>query len=413
MNDLPLRFFIALAMSCLVGLERENSGMKQGRRVALGVRTYSIVGMLGFGCAWLHSVGNPWALPAGLLGVTTLAVMGYIAKMKEGRMGWTSEVAVLLTYIVGALSLLSEQLWAPMALGVVGALLLSEKADIEQYVMRLDQTEFLAGLKFLLVTLVILQALPDTSYTEFQINPRKVWWIVVLVSSVGFVGYFLQKRFGSKHGLWLSGILGGMVSSTAVSIAVGRIAQRSPDRGASALQASLLASCMMYPRILILIWFIRPDYGERLHWPLLLLALPGIIMAFMVKPGAENLAEQETVPATQNPFEVRPALLFATLFVALSAATVLVTTNFGKAGLLMLAGIMGITDIDPFILSLAQQPGELVKLNIAAILLAILSNTLIKGVYFGGLVKEERRNAFLRYGIWAALHAPFVFWAAS
>ncbi|HBF33286.1 TPA: hypothetical protein DDW35_01855 [Candidatus Sumerlaeota bacterium] len=412
MNDLPLRFFIALAMSCLIGLERETSGMKQGRRVALGVRTYSIVGMLGFGCAWLQSAGNPWALPTGMLGVTTLAVMGYIAKMKDGRMGWTSEVAVLLTYVVGALSLMGV-LWAPMALGVVGAFLLSEKADIEQYVMRLDQAEFLAVLKFLLVTLVILQALPNTPYTDFQINPRKVWWIVVLVSTVGFIGYFLQKKFGSKHGLWLSGILGGMVSSTAVSIAVGRIAQRAPERGSNALQASLFASCVMYFRVLALIWFIRKDYAQQLLWPMLLLALPGLIMAFLVKPSVENPVGRETVPAAQNPFEVRPALLFATLFVALSAATVLVRTYYGNAGLLSLAAFMGVTDIDPFILSLAQQPGTLEKLNIAAILLAILSNTLVKGVYFGSLVKDERRAAFTRYGIWAALHVPFVLLAAS
>lgn len=404
MQDLPLRFFIALAMSFLVGLERETSAIKQHKHVPLGVRTYTIVGMLGFACAWLQKEGNLWALPAGMLCVAVLTVPGYLAKAREGHIGWTSEAAALLTFTVGALSMLAE-LWAPISLGVVCALLLSEKADLEKVVLQLDQVEFLAVIKFLLVTLVILLAMPDTPYTAFQINPRKVWWVVVMVSTVGFVGYFLEKKFGDGKGLWLSGILGGIVSSTAVSIAAGRIAQQSPERGRTALRASLLASCMLYPRVLALLWILRPEYFWMLWWRLALLGLVGLALAMLMKMPAAP-PDGNGMQGPQNPFEIRPALLFAALFIGLSILTQIVTGLYGKSGLLGLAAVMGVTDIDPFILSLAQQLGPAQAIVPAAILLAIMSNTMVKGVYFGSLVRGERSNALARFGIWAALHAP-------
>lgn len=402
-----LRFVVALALGFLVGLERESTGVERKGRVFVGVRTYSLISLYGFACGWLSNMKVALALPFGMLSIVALALVGYLTKAKEGHYGWTSEVAALLTFIVGALTLLTD-VWVPMALGIISTILLSEKAEIEKLVERLDKSEFLAVLKFLLVTVIILPVLPDREYTPFKLNPTRIWQIVIMVSTIGFVGYFLTKKFGSKVGLWLSGVLGGIVSSTAVSVAAGRMAQNAPERSASALQASLLASSVMYFRILVFLWIINPAFLPLLWWKLLALAAIGIAMVFFSKaPRAD--AEAIATPSLQNPFEIRPAVLFAVLFVMLSVTTVLVKNAFGNAGVLLLSGFVGVTDITPFVLSLVHRgaaPVETVLLS--AIIVAMLSNTLLKGVYFGMLAKTVRQEAFWKYGVWAFLHVPFI-----
>jgi hypothetical protein len=189
MNDISLpiqvRFFIALGLSLLIGLERESSGVITKGRVFAGVRTYSLIGVFGFACGWLVKINIPWALPIGMISLAAIAIVGYLAKLKNDFVGWTSEVAALLTFVMGALCLLTD-IWVPLALGIVGTFLLSEKAMFEHYVERLNNAEFLAVVKFMLITLIILPVLPDKAYTQFDLNPRRIWQIVVLVSTVGF-----------------------------------------------------------------------------------------------------------------------------------------------------------------------------------------------------------------------------------
>ncbi|NLI15080.1 MAG: DUF4010 domain-containing protein [candidate division Zixibacteria bacterium] len=278
---------------------------------------------------------------------------------------------------------------------------------MEKYVISLDNAEFLAVIKFLLITLIILPILPNQEYTEFNLNPRRIWQIVVLVSTVGFAGYFLTKKFGSKAGLWLSGLLGGIVSSTAVSIATGRIAQQSPDRSVNALQATVLASSVMYLRILALIWFIQPDLVPLVWWKLVILSVVGLVLSiYREKPPVSN--GDQSVKNLTNPFEVRPALVFASLFVLLSVVTILTQRFYGDSGLKTLAVIIGVTDIDPFILSLVNQTTIAQSLAISAIIISMMSNTVIKGIYFGFLAKNVRKAAAWRFGLWAVLHIPII-----
>ncbi|WP_457654614.1 MgtC/SapB family protein [Rhodocaloribacter sp.] len=398
----PLRLLVALLLGILIGLERESS--KKEFEEYAGVRTFTLLSLFGFGCAWLFQLQVTLALPLGLLAVGALTVLEYLTKRQGGHRGWTSEVAALLTYVIGALALLAD-VWVPMALGVIATLLLAEKAQIETYVERLEKTEFLAVVKFLLVTVIILPALPDRGYTRFALNPAHIWQIVVLVSSIGFVGYFLSKRFGKRVGLWLSGLLGGIVSSTAVTVAVGRLAQRSPEQRGSALQATLLASAVMYLRILVLVWILNPAFMPDLWWRLVLLFIVGVALAVPVHPTHAVPSEPPT-STLQNPFEIRPAVVFASLFVVLSVATTLVKNAFGDAGLLTLSALVGVTDIDPFILSLIRGSAAVSRLIVTAILLAMMSNTIVKGVYFSMLVKPVRKATLWRFGLWAALHIP-------
>jgi len=224
-ND-QLRFLVAIALGFLVGLERESRvGSTLTAKLTAGVRTYTLISLFGFGCAWLYRMKIDFIIPVGIIVIGGMILTSYLAKQKSGAVGWTSEIAALLTFVVGVLSLIAD-IWIPTALGIVATLLLSEKAELEHYIEKLDKSEFLAVIKFLIVTLIILPALPDKAYTQFNLNPYRIWQIVILVSSIGFVGYFLMKKFGEKIGLALSGLLGGIASSTAVSIAMGNIAKK-------------------------------------------------------------------------------------------------------------------------------------------------------------------------------------------
>jgi uncharacterized membrane protein (DUF4010 family) len=262
-----LRFAVALGLGFLVGLEREGAQPDDRKIFFGGVRTFPILSMYGFACAWLAANGQSFMLPVGLVSVLALAAVSYIEKTKTGRFGATTEASALLTFATGALTVLTD-LRLAMALGVTNTLLLSEKATLEAYVERLDKVEFLAIVKFLIVTVIIYPALPNREFTAYRLNPSRIWQIVMVVSSVGFVGYFLTRKFGHRVGLWLSGLLGGIVSSTAVSVAAGRIAQKDEAQGAAALQATLLASSVMYLRVLVFIGFLNPAAFSLLWRPM-------------------------------------------------------------------------------------------------------------------------------------------------
>jgi len=401
-----LRFIVALALGFLIGLERESASTEHKGKTFAGVRTYTIISLLGFGCGWLFHINVTMAIPVGMISVAALIVMEYVGKLKEGRVGWTSEVSALLTFIIGALSLLAD-VWVAMALGITTTFLLSEKAELESYVEKLNKSEFLAVLKFLIVTLIILPALPDKDYTQFNLNPTHIWQIVIMVSTIGFIGYFLMKKFGGKVGLWVSGLMGGMVSSTAVSIAVGRIAKNNPEQGNNALQASILASSIMYLRILAIIWIINPGIIHELWWKLVILTIIGVIIAFTIKPAAQKPGQHQ-VSTLQNPFEIKPAIIFAALFVLLSVITILVKKFLGNAGLIILSAVVGVTDIDPFILSLVRQSQPIEHIIVSAIIVAMMSNTIIKAIYFAVQAKNQQKKTYILYGIWALLHIPII-----
>ena len=409
-NNFELRFALALAIGFLIGLERERAGAQApNHRVFAGMRTFTLVSLFGFACGLLHRLGVALAAPLGVLVIGGLATVEYFAKLREGRVGWTTEAAVLLTFTIGALALLAEP-WVPLALGVIGTLLLSEKSRLEHLVVSLDGAEFLAVLKFLIVTALILPIVPDRDFTEFHLNPHKIWLIVVMVSSVGFGGYFLTKKLGARYGWWLSGLAGGIVSSTAVSVAAGRAAQQQPAQASRALQAALLASSVMYLRVLALVAILNPVFVPWLAWRLPALCLVGLVLACFVRT-PDDSAVSGTVGTLHNPFEIVPALVFAVLFVVLVVITKLVQAQFGDSGLLALSAIVGVADIDPFILSIVQSNGSATAMLMAAILVAMMFNTIAKGVYFGMQASAVRRAALWRFAVWALLHVPLVAFA--
>ena len=401
---LGLRFTVALAVGFLVGLERESTRREHRQFFFGGVRTFPLLSLYGFGCAWLLEKGVALALPVGLLSVAVLSGIAYVEKIKVGRRGATSEIAALLTFVAGAMALMAD-IRLPVALAVVNTLVLSEKSALESYVDRLDRAEFLATLKFLLVTVVIYPALPNIEYTPFQLNPARIWQIVVLVSGIGFIGYILARKIGPRAGLPLSGLMGGIASSTAVSVATGRLARDNPEQFGAALRANLLGSSVMYVRLAVLLAVFGRPYLPDLGWRLLLLGAAGMLLSLTLRDG--GTAADGKTPHIQNPVEIRVALLFGLVFVALRLATRLAEQHFGSAGVMGLGALAGVVDVDPFVLSMFQGQTA-ARLVVSGVLVAVMINTMAKGVYFALLSGQRRAASLWRYGCLALLHLPLL-----
>lgn len=405
-ND-QLRFLVALALGFLIGLERESRSGTAASKLTAGVRTYTLISLFGFGCAWLYRINVEFIIPVGIVVIGGMILASYLAKQKSGAVGWTSEIAVLITFITGVLALLAD-IWIPLTLGVTATLLLSEKAELERYIEKLDKSEFLAVIKFLIVTIIILPALPDKDYTQFKLNPYKIWQIVILVSSIGFVGYFLMKKFGFKAGLWLSGLLGGIASSTAVSIAMGNIAKKNEPLSGRAFQAVILASSVMYLRILVIIYLLNSVLAFGIWWKLVILFIVGILLALFTHSNHTE-STGDRITTIQNPFEIKPAVLFAFLFILLSIATIWVQQFFGSTGLMTLSMIVGVTDIDPFIVSIINNQIVAERVIYSAILISMMSNTIVKAFYFGFLVKSLRKRISIIFAFWVVIHFIMIF----
>jgi uncharacterized membrane protein (DUF4010 family) len=371
-----------LFLSFLVGLEREERKASNDRFAFGGVRTYPLIGLIGYSMARL-SGGELMPQALGFAVVGAFLLLSYWHKLaSSGYSGVTTEMSALATYLVGAF-VYRELYWIATAITVASVLLLELKSRLEDLAKRIEADDILTFTKFLLLAAVILPLLPDASFTEFQINPYKTWLIVVAVSGVSYGSYVLQRLAKGQGGVILAAVLGGAYSSTVTTVA---LARRSKESGQSHLFAGgiLIASGVMYLRLAALLALFNQGLMERLApWFLALAA------AAIAAGGLWSRRKEDTEPASnqpldsKNPLEISAALIFAALFVAMLVATHLAVTYLGDKGVYTLAAVMGVTDVDPFIMGMTQSAPSLTPLPVAAagILIAAASNNLVKGIY--------------------------------
>ncbi|MGA9799064.1 MAG: MgtC/SapB family protein [Terriglobales bacterium] len=376
-----LKIVLVLFLSFLIGLEREEHKAALGSYSFGGVRTFPLIGLIGYSLALL-SGAQLLPLTAGFLVIAGFLLLSYWHKLSSAEAaGITSEMSGLTTFLVGALVYYGH-FWIATTLSVASLLLLDLKASLEKLAVRVGSQEILTFAKFLLLTGVILPVLPNQEFSQFHINPFKTWLVVVAVSTISYGSYVLQ-RLTKGGGVVLAAVLGGAYSSTVTTFVLARRAAREshPHLFAGSI---LIASGVMYLRLIALLaLFNRPLMS--------LLALPFLVLAGLAA-GIGWLWTRRTDSATQpmaaefepkNPLELLAAFLFAALFLAMLIATQLAITYLGTAGVNTLAGIMGVTDVDPFIMGMTQAAGTLTPLKIAAVavLIAAASNNLVKGIY--------------------------------
>jgi uncharacterized membrane protein (DUF4010 family) len=395
---------LVLFLSFLIGFEREEHKARVTHYVFGGIRTFPLLGFVGYGLARL-SEGNVLSLAIGFAAVGALMSISYWHKVRaDGTAGPVTELSGLLTYLVGAL-VYAGAYWIAVALGVVAVLLLELREGLERLTARVGRDEVAAFIKFLVLAIVILPVLPDRSFTRFEINPFRTWLVLVAVSGLSYASYALQKGLKGRGGVLLTAVLGGAYSSTATTVVLARQAK---DAGAPRLYAGsmLAASGVMYLRMVILVALFDTRLAGVLAPGFVALALAaigaGVALALRRATGRRGEA---TTPLNANPLELRPAFLFGAAFLLVLVLTRLALEYVGRGGLYGLAALTGLSDVDPFVLGLAQSGGhgEPMHVAAAAIVIAASGNNVAKGVYARAFGDRATGNlALILLGLLAA-----------
>ena len=399
-----IKIGLVLFLSFLLGLEREEHKTATTEYAFGGVRTFPLIGLIGYATATLASdQGVPILL--GLAVIAGFLMLSYWRKLQSpGPSGVTSEVSALATYLVGAL-VARDEFWIATTLSVAGLFLLELKTALEGLTKRIAPEQILTFTKFLLLTAVILPILPNREFGPIAINPFKTWLVVVAVSSISYGSYVVREMTAGRGGLTLAAVLGGAYSSTATTLVLSREAARE-KRPHLVSGATLMASGMMYLRLAALVGLFNRALLGMLGVPFLGLAAAALGGGW----AWSRLADARDTPAKhsfepKNPLELGTALLFALVFLVMLTATHLAIAYLGRVGLFSLAALMGVTDVDPFIMGMTQAGGQATPLAAAAaaILIAASSNNLVKGIY--AYAACDRRTGIMSLLLLAGLAA--------
>ncbi len=376
-----VKIVLVLFLSFLIGLEREEHKTSGGKYSFGGVRTFPLIGLIGYSIAVLSGT-QLIPLTIGFAVIASFLLLSYWHKVSSAAAGVTTEMSGLATFLVGAL-ICYGHFWIATTLCVASLLLLDLKTVLEKLAVRVAPHEVLTFAKFLLLTGVILPVLPNQDFTQFHINPFKTWLVVVAISSISYASYVLQKATKQQGGVVLSAVLGGAYSSTATTVVMARRSahEKRPHLFAGCI---LMASGMMYLRIAALVTLFSHQLMSVLVVPFLTLAGLAVGIGWLwtrIPDDSQQHVDQQYNP--KNPLELLTAFAFAALFLVMLVATQFALTHLGQTGVNTLAAIMGVLDVDPFIMGMTQATGALAPLKIAAVatLIAASSNNAAKGVY--------------------------------
>ncbi|MGC1460613.1 MAG: MgtC/SapB family protein [Terracidiphilus sp.] len=411
------KIVLVLFLSFLLGLEREEHKVA-GNYTFGGVRTFPLIGLIGYSLA-LISGTQLLALTVGFLVVAGFLFLSYwhklVAPQSSGYIaGVTTEMSGLATFLVGVL-ICSGHFWIATTLAVASLLLLDLKVSLQKLATTIAPNEIFTFAKFLLLSGVILPALPNQEFGQFHINPFKTWLVVVAISTISYASYVLQKITKGQGGIVLAALLGGAYSSTVTTVVMAKRAAR--EQHPHLFAGGILIACgVMYLRLAALLALFNRQLMSVLLAPFLVLAGAALVVGWLWsrrKDKSEDEIQREYDP--KNPLELLTAFMFAGLFLAMLIITQLAVKYLGTGGVDTLAAIMGVSDVDPFIMGLTQAAGTLTPVNVAAgaILIAAASNNVVKGIYAYSLADKKTGLQALLFllGLAAAGLVPLIWFA--
>jgi uncharacterized membrane protein (DUF4010 family) len=383
-----VKIVLTLFLCFLIGLEREEHKVAGQRYSFGGVRTFPLIGLIGYAMALL-SGAQLVPLTVGFAVIGAFMWLSYRHKLESHpEAGVTTEMSGLATYLVGAL-VSRDQFWIATTLAVLSIFLLELKEVLENLATKIPGEEILTVAKFILLTFVILPVVPDRDFGPYHVNPFKAWLIVVAVSGVSYGSYILEKVSKGKGGIRLAALLGGAYSSTFTAFVMAKRSRsvRAPHGYAGGI---LIASGVMYFRFLVLIGFFNWELMLWLLVPFVVLGLIGVAGGWVwsgLSDEPDRGKPEEFL--TRNPLELTAAFSLAVVFVALFVATNFALVYLGRGGIYGLAVLSGVAPVDPFIMGLTQTAGKVTSMELAAagVVVAGASNNLAKGLlasFLGG-----------------------------
>lgn len=381
------RFGVALILGFFMGLQREyayRQRVDEEGELMAGARTFPIIALLGAVAALgAGELGNAWPFAVTIMAVALLLGVGHFWQAREREMGLTTEMAALVAFFTGALCYW-EYVRLAAAIGVGTAVLLSLKVQMHTFARRIDREDVYATLKFAVITVIILPLLPKQGYGPVPFDvlvPYNVWLMVVLISGISFLGYVLIQLVGPRRGVGLTGLLGGLASSTAVTLSVAERSRDSKGLDKALAMAVLIAWSIMFVRVIVEVAVVHPPLLRSVWAP-----ITGVCVASLAYCGylyqMQPTDDHDEPQIVRNPFRLAPAITFGVLYAVILVATNWAQAFFGDAGVYFSSVAAGLADVDAITLSMARlnQSGDLTDLTATrAILIGAAANTVLKG----------------------------------
>lgn len=384
--EIFIRLAVALAVGLLIGLERGRYERSESRTIEsriTGMRTFGLIGLLGALCALLAQEIHLLFLGISFFGfVVLMTAFHIIASSEEHEYGITTVIASLITFALGSVAMIGY-INVTAAVAVIMTIILGMKPILHKVEEKLKRIELDATLKLLLISVVVLPVLPDRGFGPWNaLNPYTIWWMVVLIAGISYTGYFGNKIAGPKRGLLLTGIFGGIASSTAVTLNFSRIGRKNIELASIVSASILVAAGIMFPRVLLIAGIVSPAVAKLMILPLVIMTtICFISAAWLSRFQLTDIPEKKQV--LRNPFELKVALQLAAILAVIMFLARGFQEWFGEAGIFILAALSGITDVDAINLALSEMAlNKELAINIAAkaIIVATIMNTLAKGL---------------------------------
>ena len=396
--DYLYRLALAAGIGLLIGVQREAVYDEPEGKLFAGARTFALMGIAGYLAALAaHQTGSGLPIAAGILALTALMALSYREDLAVGKAGMTTEMAATVAYGTGSLCY-----WGLLplaaAVGVTVTALLSLKHEIRSFTHAITSEDIYATVKFAVISVIVLPLLPNRNYgpPPWDIfNPYKIWLMVVFISGIGFSGYVLIKLVGARRGIGLTGLLGGLASSTAVTVSFAQRSRENRELARPFASAIILAWAVMFVRVLVVVLAFSPSLVRNLMGPLAVLGASGLVYSAYLY-FAQASTERDTMEFS-NPFELGPAIRFGLVYAGARLVSRAAQIYFGDVGIYVSSFIAGLVDVNAITLSLAdlaQSGGELAPVVAErGILIAAGANTLFKGGMVLATGSPELRRA--------------------
>jgi len=400
--DFVIRILVAMGIGFLIGLEREYTALKEQVEGFAGIRTFVFVALTGFIGGLSYYLLSPEVFLAVIAAVVLLTGISYYVTASKGDVGATTEFSVLITFFLGVLAFLGF-IEISLMITVLVVVILSSKVRLHNIIGKITAEELYDFIRFVVIVLLIFPFLPNETYGPYDVlNPREIGWVIILTSGLGFVGYILMRILGQRKGVLLSGIVGGLISSTAVTWVFAKKSKENEAISYHCATAILAASSMMIVRVLIWTFIFNKALFEEIYIAIILvfIAAAGItLLLFLKRHGApvDNTAIRQG-----KPLDLRGALVFGAIYTAILLIVSYANENLGQEGILISSAIAGLSDVDAITITISKLAGINIDIAFAAnaLFLATIANTLVKlgiGLWAGSMAL--RRELLIGYSV--------------
>ncbi len=404
-------FAVAIFLGALIGLQREYTQQKEHLKKFAGFRTFILIIFFGAILGYLGGTVDSLLVIIGFAGVFLLTLISYVLTyIHDNITSATTEISAIMSYILGVMCV-TGYVQLAVIFGILIAAFLTFKERLHKIAKKMKGKELYAVVKFALISLVVLPILPNKNYSPLDVpglgdllvglnvdvsflsqlnvfNFYHIWLMVVFIAAINFVGYFLVKMVGSKKGYGVLGFVGGLVSSTAVTLSMAGESKKQKVFSPFIL-ATIIAASIMFVRVIFEVAVVNSSLLKGLFFPMISMAITGLGIAFIFykrKKGGKKKAKEIEI---EQPFALKPALKFGLLFLLVLLVSKITQLIFGKVGIYATSILSGLADVDAITLSMASlsKTGGISNfVATTAIFLATVSNTLVKAgmIYFLG-----------------------------